>query len=95
MAAYAIVDIDVTDPADYEGYKKAAAASIAAHGGRYLARGGETAVLEGDWKPKRLVILEFPSIAKLRAWYDSDDYRGALSIRRRAAVSRFVVVDGV
>ncbi len=94
MPAYAIVDVDVKDPAAYEGYKQPAAASIAKHGGRYLARGGATAVLEGDWAPKRLVILEFPSMEKLRAWYESDDYRDALALRKRAAVSKFVVVEG-
>ena len=95
MAAYLIADIEVTDPRAYEGYKKAVSESIASFGGRYLTRGGTTEVLEGQWSPRRLVIVEFPSIAKLRAWYDSDDYRGPLAIRRRAAVSRFVVVDGV
>jgi uncharacterized protein (DUF1330 family) len=95
MAVYAIVDIDVTDPDAYEGYKKGAAESIAAHGGRYLARGGRTTVVEGTWTPKRLVIVEFPTMAKFREWYEGERYRAALAIRTRAAVSNFVVVEGL
>ena len=66
MPAYIIADIEVSDPTRYEEYRKIAPAAIAKHGGRYLARGGQSAVLEGDWRPGRLVILEFPSLEQAK-----------------------------
>jgi uncharacterized protein (DUF1330 family) len=66
MPAYVIVEIEVTDPVGYEAYKKHAAATITAQGGRYIVRGGKTEVLEGDWQPKRLVVLEFPSMDRAK-----------------------------
>ena len=71
MAAYFIVDVDVKNPQAYETYKQGAAASIAQYGGRYLVRGGKHEVLEGDWQPTRLVVLEFPTVAAARRWYAS------------------------
>jgi len=95
MPAYLIGNIEVTDPAAYEEYKKRVAATVAAHGGRSLVRPGEAMeVLEGDWTPKRLVILEFPSAAKLKAWYNSPEYRPLLQIRLRSAKSSLVMVEG-
>lgn len=94
MPAYVIVDIDVTDPVLYETYKKMAPPTVAAYGGKYLARGGKNEVLEGDWQPKRLVILEFPSLAQAKAWVDSHEYRPAREMRHKAATSRMVVIEG-
>jgi uncharacterized protein (DUF1330 family) len=94
MPAYVIVDIDVTDPVRYETYKKMAPGAVAAYGGKYLARGGQTEVLEGDWQPKRLVILEFASMAQAKAWVDSPEYRPAREMRHQAATSRMVVIEG-
>jgi uncharacterized protein (DUF1330 family) len=95
MAAYLIGNIEVTDPAAYEEYKKGVAATIAAYGGRSLARpGAKMEVLEGDWAPKRLVILEFPSLAQLKAWYRSPEYRPLLDIRLRSAKSSLIAVEG-
>ncbi len=94
MSAYVIVDIDVTDPALYETYKKMASPTVAAYGGKYLARGGKCEVLEGGWQPKRLVILEFDSVAQAKAWVDSAEYRPAREMRHRAATSRMVVIEG-
>ena len=70
MPAYVIAHIDVKDPVRYEDYKRMVPPSIAAFGGRFLARGGATETLEGEWRPKRLVIVEFPS-ARARAWWHS------------------------
>ena len=95
MAAYVIADVEVTDPAGYDEYRKGVPATIAAHGGRYLARGGEVQVLEGDWIPRRAVILEFPSLERARAWYDSPEYRPLREMRERASDSRLVIIDGV
>jgi uncharacterized protein (DUF1330 family) len=95
MPAYVVIDIEVNDPAAYEDYKRLAPPAIAAYGGRYLARGGRTETLEGDWSPKRLVILEFDSIERARAWWASEEYREAKELRQRCASARMVVVEGL
>lgn len=95
MAAYIVVDCEVTDPAKYEQYKELAPPAIARYGGRYLVRGGASAVLEGDWQPKRVVILEFPSLAAAKEFYDSPEYRAARDVRTNAARMNLVAVEGV
>ena len=95
MAAYVIVDIEVTDPAGYEEYRKLAAPAVTAFEGRFLVRGGATATLEGDWRPKRIVLLEFPTVEQARAWWSSDAYREARTIRQRTAVTDMIVAEGV
>jgi uncharacterized protein (DUF1330 family) len=67
MAAYLIADIEVTDPVAYEEYRKTVPAMIATHGGKYLVRAGKTEVLEGSWQPRRMVVVEFPSMTHLQA----------------------------
>jgi uncharacterized protein (DUF1330 family) len=95
MSAYVIVDVDIHDPAGYEPYKKQAFATVAAYGGRYLARGGTTVVLEGTWTPERLVILEFESLERARAWLDSPEYAPVKVLRHKTATTNMVVVDGM
>jgi uncharacterized protein (DUF1330 family) len=95
MPAYVIVETNVTDPEQYERYKEAAPASIASHGGRYVARGGELAVFEGDWNPARVVILEFPDLETAKRWYASEEYAEARKLREGAAVLKMVAVEGV
>jgi uncharacterized protein (DUF1330 family) len=95
MSAYVIVDIDVTNPEEYQEYVKLAPASIAARGGKYLARAGRTEVLEGNWIPKRLVILEFESVENAKAWLESPEYQPARQMRHRTATSNMVVIAGV
>ena len=94
MPAYVVVETDVNDPEQYEQYKAAGFDAVTAAGGRYLARGGELAVLEGDWLPPRLVILEFEDLAAARRWYDSEGYRAARRLREGAARLRMVAVQG-
>jgi len=94
MAAYFIVDLDVKNPQAYKAYKQAAAASIAQYGGRYLVRGGKHEVLEGDWRPTRLVVLEFPSLDAAKRWYASEEYGKAKPIRLQHAVGHLVLVEG-
>lgn len=94
MSAYIIVDIHITDPVRYEEYKKQVAPMVAAHGGRYLARGGETQTLEGKWKPGRVVILEFPSLERARAWHDSIEYAPAKALRQSCAATEMVLIQG-
>ena len=95
MPALIIVDIQVTDPVGYEDYKRLGSASIAAHGGRYLVRGGRSEVLDGDWTPRRLVILEFDSMEKAKAWRNSPEYAEAKKVRETCARSNMIVVEGV
>jgi uncharacterized protein (DUF1330 family) len=94
MPAYVIVETDVTDPEQYEQYKATSPGAIAVGGGRFLARGGELAVLEGDWQPSRLVVLEFEDLAAAKRWY-SDIYQEAKRLREGAAHLRAVAVQGL
>lgn len=95
MPAYVIAETDVTDPDRYERYKAASPAAIAAGGGRFLVRGGELVVLEGDWQPTRLVVLEFENLATAKRWYESEVYQEAKKLREGAARLRVVAVQGV
>lgn len=95
MLAYVIANVEVLDPEGYEEYRRQVPATIAAYGGRYLARGGATEVLEGTWSPKRCVLLEFPSMAQFRAWWDSPEYRPLRALRERTTRSSLVVTEGL
>lgn len=95
MAAYVIVETDIIDPEQYEQYKVASPAAIAAGGGRFLVRGGELVVLEGDWQPPRLVMLEFEDLEAARLWYESEAYQEAKKLREGAARFRAVAVEGI
>ena len=95
MSAYIILDIDVTDPDGYKEYVKLAPASVAKYGGRYLARGGPNETLEGDWHAKRLVILEFESTIKAKAWLNSAEYAPARKMRHQYAQSNTILVEGI
>lgn len=94
MAAYLVAEIEITDVAGYDEYRKGVAATIAAYGGRFLARAGATESLEGE-APKRVVILEFSSAAQLKTWYDSPEYRPLLELRKKSADSRLFIVEGL
>src|SRR5215207_159545 len=94
MPAYVIVETDVHDPERYEQYKELATRTVAAAGGRYVVRGGELAVLEGDWRPKRLVVLEFDGLDAAKRWYASTEYGEARALREGAANLRMVAVQG-
>ncbi|MBB3009576.1 DUF1330 domain-containing protein [Cupriavidus basilensis] len=95
MTAYLIADVDVTDPVLFEEYKREVPATEVRYGGKYLGRGGLTKVLEGDWQPHRLVIVEFPDMDSLMAWYDSPEYARLKAIRERCATTRIVALEGV
>jgi uncharacterized protein (DUF1330 family) len=94
MAAYIVADIEVLDQRAYDDYRSKVPAVIAAHGGRYLVRAGAHEVLEGTWRPRRHVVIEFPTMAALRAFYDSAEYRALRAIRERAARSSIVAFEG-
>ena len=95
MNAYIIVEIEVYDPIGYEEYKKLAGSTVEAHGGKYIVRGGKTEVLEGDWQPKRIVVLEFPSMEQAKEWLNSNEYAEPRKMRHRAAKTNMLVVEGV
>jgi uncharacterized protein (DUF1330 family) len=93
MKAYVIVEITIHDPGLYDEYKKLTPATIAAYDGKFVVRGAKTELLEGDWNPQRLVILEFPSVARAKQWWSSEEYSKAKSIRQRAATTKMLVVE--
>jgi len=95
-AAYIIVDSQVADPERFKAYLAAAPAAVAAHGGQYLARGGRLTTLEGDWQPKRITLLRFPSFEAAQAFYDTEQYRAARELRL-GTTDRFnmILTEGV
>jgi uncharacterized protein (DUF1330 family) len=94
MAAYVIADVHVRDTARYEEYRKLVPATLAQYGGKYLVRGGDYEVLEGDWQPRRLVVLEFASVEQAKRWYDSPEYRDSKALRLATAHSNVILVPG-
>ncbi|HEX7786463.1 MAG TPA: DUF1330 domain-containing protein [Methylomirabilota bacterium] len=95
MAAYIIVDLTVTDLPTMEEYRKRVPATVAKYGGRFLVRGGAHQTVEGDWKPNRVVVLEFPSMEQAKRWYDSEEYREPKAMRLRAGRANLIMVEGV
>jgi uncharacterized protein (DUF1330 family) len=94
MSAYTIVDIVVHDPERYQEYVSIAPGFVAKHEGRYIVRGGDVAVAEGDWQPERLVVVEFPSLEHAHAFLQDPDYQSVAAIRHAATTSNLIVVDG-
>lgn len=95
MPAYVINDMEVTNPELLEEYKKLSAPIVKQFGGRFMARGGRIVALEGDWTPKRVVIIEFPTLDQAEAWAKSAEYAPAKLLRQRSSRSRLIVVEGV
>ena len=95
MPAYVIAEVEIQDPESYEEYKKLVPKSIAQYGGKYLARGGTAEALEGNWNPKRVVILEFESLARAKEWLNCSEYAPARSIRHKSAKTNMIVVEGL
>jgi uncharacterized protein (DUF1330 family) len=95
MAAYVISELEVRDPVAIETYRTIAAKSIAKYGGRYLVRNGAASVAEGGPPPNNFVVVEFPSMERLREWYASPEYAEALKVRRTALDRRLIFVEGV
>jgi len=95
MPAYLFGEIEIADPAAYEAYRRDVPALIAAHGGRYLARGGAAELVEGDTAPKRLILLEFPTMERLRAFYEAPEYQAMKALRQGASTGRLVALEGV
>jgi uncharacterized protein (DUF1330 family) len=94
MSAYVIVEIDITDPVGYEEYKKQASATVHKYGGKYIVRGGKAEVLEGDWNPNRIVILQFESMDRAKDWLNCGEYREPRKLRHKTAKTNMIVVEG-
>jgi uncharacterized protein (DUF1330 family) len=95
MAGYVIVEIEVVDPVGYEEYKKLAGATIVKYGGKYIVRGGAAETLEGDWQPKRIVILQFENVQRAKEWLNCPEYREPRKMRHRTAKTKMIVVEGL
>ena len=95
MPAYVIVEIDIHDPAGYEEYKKLAGATVENYGGKYIVRGGRTEVLEGDWKPERIVVLQFESADRAKEWLNCEEYREPRNMRHQTAKTNMILVEGM
>jgi uncharacterized protein (DUF1330 family) len=94
MSAYVIVQVEVTDWQGFKEYLKEAPQIIAKYGGRYIARGGETVILEGENQGRRIVLMEFPSLQKAENWYRSEEYQKLKSLREGAAIGSLIAIEG-
>jgi uncharacterized protein (DUF1330 family) len=94
MPAYVIAEVDVTDPAAYEDYRKKVPGTVSKYGGKFIVRGGAVQTLEGGWSPKRIVVLEFPSLEQAQKWYRSPEYAPLIALRQRASRGKLIVVEG-
>jgi uncharacterized protein (DUF1330 family) len=94
MPAYVIADVTVTDPEHYPDYVRLVPATLEPFGGRFIVRGGQTEIAEGDWQPQRLVIIEFPSMEQAQAWYHSAEYAPAKALRQRYSEGKLLFADG-
>jgi uncharacterized protein (DUF1330 family) len=95
MPAYVIADIDVHDPDTYQEYAALVQATLDPFGGRFLVRGGPSETLEGDWQPRRVVVLQFPSADHARGWYESPEYVKAMAVRRDSSTGSLILAQGV
>jgi len=95
MAAYFLVDIEITDDDRMREYREGVPRTVQKYGGRYLVRGSQGEIMEGNWKPRRIVVLEFPSVEQAKRWYDSEDYRQLKALRQKASNSNIILVEGV
>jgi uncharacterized protein (DUF1330 family) len=94
MAAYIIVDINVKNPDGYDEYRRQVPATLAKYGGRFVVRGGASETLEGDWAPKRVVVVEFPTMEALKRWYTSPEYKPLIALRQQHSSGDVIAVEG-
>ncbi len=95
MAAYFIVDLEVTDRDRFKDYAEAVPSTISAYGGRYLVAGGSVETIEGDWTPRRIIVIEFESLDRAKEWWMSAEYRELKELRRETSQAKILLVDGV
>ena len=94
MPTYVIVDIDIFDPVGFGEYKKAVVPLVQKYGGKYIAADDQVETLEGNWSPKRIVMIEFPSKERAKEWLGCEEYRGPCGIRKRTATTEMILVEG-
>ena len=94
MSAYIIVDVTIHNPSGYEDYKKLTPDSLKKYQGKFIVRGGPTETLEGNWRPGRMVVLEFPTVELAKAWWSSPEYTPAKELRQRNAETKMILVEG-
>jgi uncharacterized protein (DUF1330 family) len=94
MSAYVIAEIDVTDPAAYEDYRRQVPAVVEKYQGKFIVRGGRIESMEGGWSPKRMVVVEFPSMDQALKWYRSADYAPLIVLRQKASKGKLIIVEG-
>jgi len=94
MSAYVIAEIDITDPTAYEDYRRQVPGVIAKYGGKYVVRGGKVESLEGGWSPKRMAVVEFPSMDQALKFYRSPEYAPLIKIRQQASRGKLIIVEG-
>ena len=94
MSAYVIAEVDVVDPAAYEEYRKQVLAVVTKYNGKFIVRGGKVEPKEGGWTPRRIVVLEFPSLAQAQKWYDSPEYAPLIKLRQKASKGKLILVEG-
>ena len=95
MSAYVIVDSEITDQAVFNDYLERVPAVVQAHGGKYLVRGGAIEIVQGDWTPRRLVVMEFETVEQARTWQNSADYAELKGLLNRSSNTAVVIVEGV
>ena len=95
MSAYVVVSVDVHNPEQYDAYRRMVPPTIEKFGGRFIVRGGATHTMEGDWAPRRFVIVEFPSVEQAKAWWASPEYAEAKALRQATAESQLIIAEGV
>jgi uncharacterized protein (DUF1330 family) len=95
VPAFVIANITIVDPVRYEDYRRMVPATLVPFGGRFVVRGGQTEVLEGEWRPSRLVLLEFPSVERARAWWNSPEYAEARALRQATSIGTLIILEGV
>jgi uncharacterized protein (DUF1330 family) len=94
MPAYVIADVTITDPQGFEAYRQMVPPTIAKYGGKFVVRGGQLEKMEGNWEPKRLVLIEFENAERAKQWWASEDYREAKALRQRTAMTNLIIVEG-
>ena len=95
MPAFVLANVTIHDPVHYEDYKRMVPATLVPFGGRFVVRGGPTEILEGAWQPSRLVLLEFPSVERARAWWNSPEYAEARALRQATSDGTLIILEGV
>jgi uncharacterized protein (DUF1330 family) len=95
MPAFFIVDLEVIDPVRFKDYAEAVPATVSAYGGKYIAAGGPVENIEGDWKPQRLIVIEFDSFERAKEWWASEEYRELKELRRETSHARILLADGL